>query len=91
MRRLFARFIISAVYLFSGHVATRLLRPSLPLRAGRVADRSGVSEVTSERAGQNEEAADNSKQRGTESTFPRRTLSTRNPSRSYREVNRRAK
>lgn len=42
MRRLFARFIISAVYLFSGHVATRLVRPSLPLRAGRVADRSGV-------------------------------------------------
>lgn len=38
MRRLFARFIISAVYLFSGHVATRLVRPSLPLRAGRVAD-----------------------------------------------------
>lgn len=25
-----------------GHVATRLVRPSLPLRAGRVADRSGV-------------------------------------------------
>lgn len=64
---------------------------SVPHSFGLSLGTNGVSEVTSERAGQNEEAADNSKQRGTESTFPRPTLSTRNPSRSYREVNRRAK